>query len=146
MSAELTLVDSNVLIYAVYPESPQHAASRALVEQAQNGDVALCVTPQVLAEFYSVVTDPRRVTVARTVEEAADAVSRLLAMPGLQFLAMSADVVRRWLDLVRQHSVKGSAIFDVQLVATMLANGVRKIYTFNRDDFEPFEEIDVFSP
>ncbi len=32
------------------------------------------------------------------------------------------------------------------LVATMLVNGVRKIYTFNVSDFEAFDEIEVLTP
>jgi predicted nucleic acid-binding protein len=32
------------------------------------------------------------------------------------------------------------------LVATMLGNGVRTIYTFNREHFERFDEIDVLTP
>jgi predicted nucleic acid-binding protein len=42
--------------------------------------------------------------------------------------------------------VAGAGIFDLQLVATMLANGVRRIYTFNRSDFEVFEELMVLAP
>jgi len=37
-------------------------------------------------------------------------------------------------------------IFDLQLVATMLANGIRRIYTYNRGDFERSTEIDVLTP
>jgi predicted nucleic acid-binding protein len=54
--------------------------------------------------------------------------------------------VSRWTALVRHHPVSGRKIFDVQLVATLLANGVRKLYTFNRTDFEPFAEIEVLTP
>jgi hypothetical protein len=46
---------------------------------------------------------------------------------------------------VRHPATRGK-IFDLQLVATMLGNGVRKIYTLNRSDFEPFDEIEVLVP
>jgi hypothetical protein len=42
--------------------------------------------------------------------------------------------------------VTRGAVFDLQLAATMLGNGVGKIYTVNRSDFEPFEEIEVLEP
>jgi predicted nucleic acid-binding protein len=44
------------------------------------------------------------------------------------------------------HPVARQCVFDVQLVATMLANGVRRIYTFNMKDFELFPEIHVIEP
>jgi predicted nucleic acid-binding protein len=37
-------------------------------------------------------------------------------------------------------------IFDVQHVAIMLCHGLKKIYTFNRADFEPFTDIEVLVP
>jgi hypothetical protein len=40
----------------------------------------------------------------------------------------------------------GRDVFDLQLVATMLGNGVRRIYTFNAKDFEPFQELEVIVP
>ena len=68
------LVDTNVLVYALLPEANEHAASPALFERAQSGSLNLRLAPQVLAEFYAVVTDPRRITVPRDSAEALDAV------------------------------------------------------------------------
>lgn len=59
MSDELALVDTNVLVYAFHRESEHHAACRTLLDQAQNGQIALCITSQVLAEFYAIVCDLR---------------------------------------------------------------------------------------
>jgi len=47
--------------------------------------------------------------------------------------------------IFRQPLTRG-AVFDLQLLATMLGNGVRTIYTFNRQHFERFVEIDVLTP
>lgn len=41
--AELTLLDTNILVYALYDRSPQHYLSRALLTRAQAPDAALCV-------------------------------------------------------------------------------------------------------
>lgn len=140
------LVDANVLVYAFHQDSDHYEASRNLLEQSQDGMHALCVTPQVLAEFYAVVTDSRRVAVAKQPDEALQAVADLLAMPGLTLLGMPAEIVSHWIELVRRRPVTRGAIFDVQLVATMLANGIKRIYTFDRSDFEQFTEIEVLVP
>jgi len=140
------LVDTNVLVYALLPDVPEHAASRALLDRAQNGDAALCVTPQVFAEFYAVVTDSRRVTVPRQPAEALDAIRQYLALPGLRLLPVPEDVVTRWVKMVEDHPVTRGAVFDRQLAATMLGNGVTRIYTYNRPDFEILEGIEVLAP
>ena len=42
--------------------------------------------------------------------------------------------------------MKGSDVFDAQIAAIMLANGVKKIYTFNEADFGRSKEIQVLRP
>ncbi len=75
MSLEPGILDANVLIYAVVPEAPQHPASRALLDAVRDDPgVTFYVTSQILCEFYSVVTNPRRMTVARSSAEAIAAI------------------------------------------------------------------------
>jgi toxin-antitoxin system PIN domain toxin len=142
----LALVDTNVLVESVMASAPHHQAAAALLERAQSGDVDLCVLPQVLAEFYAVVTDSRRVSAALSVERAIDDITTFLAVPGMTELPMPADVVPTWIDLARRHNVTRGDVFDVVLVASMLGNGVRRVYTYNRADFDRFTEIEVLEP
>ncbi len=146
MSDEVALVDTNVLVYALYPEVEHHVPARSLLERAQAGQLDLCLVPQILTEFFAVVTNPRRVTEPRRPDEAIDAIERFLVMPGMMLLQAPTDIVGRWLSLARKYPVTGGATFDVQLIAAMLGNDVRKIYTFNRDHFQRFGEIEVLSP
>jgi len=146
MSTERVAVDANVLVYAFYRDAPQHAASRAFLERARHGDLTLCLTSQVLAEFVSIVTNPKRVSDPRTPEEAVGAVRAMLAIRGATVLPVPAEVTSRWLDLLSRHPVRGGAIFDLQLIATIMANGVERISTFNRVDFEGFPGLQVLTP
>lgn len=145
MSLEPGILDANVLIYAMASEAPQHTASRALVDAVRDDPgVPFYVTSQVLCEFYSVVTNPRRMTVARSGAEAVAALRVFLAF--LKVLPVPAHAVAGWMDLLRRRPVTGANIFDLQLVAVMLANDVKRIYTFNVADFEPFPELSVRQP
>lgn len=72
--------------------------------------------------------------------------SAMLAFPGLHILPAPARIVASWLELLQRHPVTGGDIFDLQIVATMQANGVRRIYTFNTDDFGVFPELLVVAP
>jgi toxin-antitoxin system PIN domain toxin len=142
------MLDTNVLVYAFDQQSKFHNASRTLLVKAADAESQghYSVTPQILAEFFAVVTNPRRVHNPRTPQEALDVIERLMALPHLTVLAVPIDVVSRWVKLIRIHQVRGSAVFDTQLAATMLANGVRKIYTFDRAHFEHFSEIEIVTP
>src|SRR5690348_12598308 len=93
MSVEPGALDTNILVYAVEAGAPQHAISRALIETARDPATALYLTSQVLCEFYSVVTNPRRVAVPRSPADAINAISALLALPGIRLLSTPARAV-----------------------------------------------------
>jgi len=146
MSTELALVDSNVLVYAFHEEAEHHAASRSLLNRGQRGGAALCIASQNLAEFYAITTNPKRVTKPRQAGEALDAVKLILAMPGMTLIPTPADIVERWVTLVHHHPVTRGNVYDAQLAATMLANNVRQIYTYDVAHFRRFPEIEVLTP
>ncbi|MBZ5624083.1 MAG: PIN domain-containing protein [Acidobacteriia bacterium] len=86
MTVEPGILDANVLAYAVNRDAPQHAASRALLEAARIPSTRRYVTSQILCEFYSVITNPRRVAAVSSPTEALRILSTMLALPGLQVL------------------------------------------------------------
>jgi predicted nucleic acid-binding protein len=146
MSVEPGIPDANIFAYAFNADAPQHTASRALLESARDPLSVLYVTSQILCEFYSVITNPRRVVTASSSAEALSIISALLALRGLLVLPIPANAVAGWMDLLKRRPVTGSKVFDLQIVATMLANGVNRIYTYNSDDFEVFPELAVVEP
>jgi predicted nucleic acid-binding protein len=144
MSVEPGIIDTNVLVYALDIDAPRHTASRTMLEAARDGSTTLYVTSQILCEFYSIVTNARRVSKPRTSADAVSAISGLLAF--LQVLPIPAQTVEGWLSLLRRRPVTGGDVFDLQIAAAMRANDVQRIYTFNTDDFEVFSEISVVTP
>jgi predicted nucleic acid-binding protein len=140
------MLDTNVLVNALYEALPEYPAAAHMLARADDAGAALCVAPQVLAEMYAIITDPRRVSVAYTAEEAREEVAKIRRKPGISILPVPVDIVDRWLELLQTHAVTRGRIFDVQLVATMLGNGVQRIYTFNVRDFTPFSELEVLTP
>ena len=146
MFVEPGVLDANVLAYALNGDAPQHAASLALLEAARDPSVKLYVTSQILCEFYSLITNPRRVPVASSSAEALSIISDMLALPCLQVLPTPARAVAGWMQLLQRRPVTGGDVFDLQIVATMQANGIQRIYTFNTGDFEVFPELAVLTP
>jgi predicted nucleic acid-binding protein len=144
MAGEPGVVDANVLVYALDVSAAQHAASRALLEAARARETTLYVTLQILCEFYSVVTNARRVSKPRLAAEVLGTVASLLNF--LEVLPVPANIVGVWLELLRLHPVTGPDVFDLQIIATMRANGVRRIYTFNVDDFKGYSELVAVTP
>lgn len=146
MSFEPGIIDANILIYAVNTDAPQHAASRQLLEAALDPAVTLYVTSQILCEFYSVITNPKRIAVAFSSAEAVQMISDLLELPGLHVLALPAQAVTGLMALLKRRPVTAAGVFDLQIVAAMQANNIQRIYTFNPGDFDVFPELAVVAP
>ena len=90
------------------------------------------------------MTNSRRVPKPRSSADALSAISGMLAF--LHVLPSPARVVTAWMELLRRHPVTGGEVFDLQIVATMQANNVQRIYTFNAADFGVFPELVVVVP
>jgi predicted nucleic acid-binding protein len=146
ISVEPGLVDANVLAYAANADDPNHAASRALLEAARDSTATLYVTAQIICEFYSVITNPRRVAAPSSSAEALRIVSALLALPGISVLPTPAGAVSILIELLQRHPVTGGEIFDLKIAATMKANKIQRIYTFNFADSQVFPELTVVVP
>lgn len=52
------LVDTNILLRRAQPHHPMNAVARAALEALRDAGEELCVTPQVLMEFWGVATRP----------------------------------------------------------------------------------------
>lgn len=145
-SGEEVLLDANVLVYAVDETSPYHEASRWVRERGRAGELALVVTPQVLYEFYSVVTDPRRVTQPLSAEDAATEVEQYLADRRIRKIHPGPDIGRLVVTLLRRYPLTRQNVFDIVILATMLGNDVKKICTYDTVQFERFSEVVTVTP
>ena len=146
MPIEPGVLDANVLVYSIDADSSQHAAARALVDSARDASVTLYVTSQILCEFFSIITNPRRVAAPLRSVDAWNVLSALLAHPGLYILPLPANAVAGWMALLQRRPVTGANIYDLQIIAAMQVNGVRRVYTFNAVDFAAFPELVVVTP
>jgi len=141
------MLDTNILVYAADDMSAFHARSQEVRDRGMQGDIPVAVSPQILFEFFAVVTNPRRVSQPRSPQEAREEMEKYLNAPAIRKISPGDDLLRRVLTLLEQHpQITRQDIFDCTLVATMQANGVRRIYTYNRQHFTPFADIEVLTP
>src|SRR3974390_742806 len=102
MLSEPGVVDANVLVYAANADAGEHAISRALLEAARDPAVTLYVTSQIICEFYSVITNPRRVATPCSASEALTMVAGILGLPGIHVLPVPARALAGLMELLRR--------------------------------------------
>ena len=141
----MILLDTNILVHATGTQSPRHAKAKELRDHAAKGQFEACIASQILTEFYAVVTDPRRFQPALTPSQAQRELRTYLSSP-LKLIVPRETTVSRMLNLLGSKSLRGGRIFDVFLAATMLDNGVQRIYTENVRDFKSIPGIVAKDP
>jgi predicted nucleic acid-binding protein len=146
ITSETALLDTNVLVYAADETSPYYRASKNLRDSGLRGEISLCIFPQILSEFFAVITNPKRVSNPRTQEEAVAEMERYIRAKYLLKVFPGPDALDITLALLGRYAVTRHEIFDVQLVAAMLSNDLTRIYTFNRNHFSKFSEVETLEP
>ena len=139
-------LDSNILVYAINKKSPYYIGARAILDIINKGELRACLSPQVLGEFYAVITNPRKLERALPPQEAVYVVERLLSADAVLKLYPQQNTLKLTLKLVKHYQIKDLDFFDAHIVATMLDNGVTTIYTVNEGDFAVFKEIKAVNP
>lgn len=142
----MILFDANILVLAHAKDSPFHSAAQQLRDQAARGAIQACVSPQVLCEFFSVITDHQISKFALSPAEAKKELHAYWHASQFHKIVPRETTITRLIHLLDQHSIKRSNIFDAFLVATMLDNDVHIIYTQNVKDFDIYPELHVVNP
>jgi len=119
-------------------------ARNALRRFIENGD-ELCVTTQILAEFWNVCTRPADVNgLGNSIGGTDRLMSRIEAF--FTLLPDQPDVFRRWRALIVAHEVRGAKVHDTRLVPAVMTFEVERILTFNTADFRRFWEVVAVNP
>lgn len=129
-------IDTNVLVNSRILEAPEHHLARARLERAVQQAEPLRISRQVVREYLSVVTRPQTWTVPITLPDALDDADRLIR--NFEILEDGPVVTERLIALCREIAVGGRQIHDANIVATMLAHGERRLFTFNTADFRRY--------
>ncbi|MBI4652318.1 PIN domain-containing protein [Candidatus Desantisbacteria bacterium] len=142
---DVFFLDTNILVYAADTSSPFHSPSKKLRDRGIKGNLAICISPQVLCEFFTVVTDPKKVTNPKTSEEALKEITKYIETDKFFKIFFTKESLKKTVELVEKYKIKKQEIFDIQIVATMLSNNITKIYTYNTEHFSKFKEIEVLT-
>jgi predicted nucleic acid-binding protein len=143
------LADTNILLRRTQPDHPSHALAVESVAKLLAAGEPVYFTLQNISEFWNVATRPAPnnglgFSVALVLGEI-EKIERFLTL-----LPDSPTVYGEWRRLVVQHGVLGSKVHDAKLVATMTVHGIRRILTFNTEDFtrsdiEAIHPLSLFS-
>lgn len=140
------LVDTNVLVRAIQKDDRQmRSCARDSLKALHHLAVAICVFPQNLIELWSVSTRPIYANgLGLSLSDAERNLKRCEAL--FHVFPETQSIFSEWKRLIARYEVSGIKVHDARLVAAMNVHGVRRILTFDVDDFKRYEGIQILHP
>lgn len=138
-------VDANVLLYASDEESPFHERALSFLERVARGpELVYLFWPTVMA-YLRIATHPSVFANPLSAATATANVDGLLRLPNVQSVGERDRFWHTYSTLAEDSRPSGNLVPDAHLVALMLENGVRTLWTNDRD-FRRFAAIETRDP
>jgi toxin-antitoxin system PIN domain toxin len=138
-------VDANVLLYASDEASPFHARAMDAIDEIASGPELTYLFWPVAMAYLRIATHPA--VFARPMSHAAARANLdlLLQLPSVHAVGEDELFWSRFIEVADDVIPAGNLVPGVHLVALMVANGVRTIWTHDRD-YRKFSGIRVHDP
>lgn len=140
------LVDTGVLLRLFDRADPEFPAIRDCIRRLRREPDRPRITPQNLAEFWSVTTRP-------TTARGGYGVAVNVAAKRIRFLESICDILypspeslQDWMQLIVTHSVLGVQVHDANLAAVMRVAQVPNVLTLNKADLVRYPGIVAVTP
>lgn len=142
----MTLVDTNLLIYATFVDAPEHERARAWLEARLaegEGTVALC-WPVVYA-FLRLMTSARVFgRHAVTVEDGWAIAAAYLRQPAVRLLAQGAGHLAIAAELAETPGLRSDDVPDIEIASLAIEHGL--VLASHDHGFRRFSRLRVFDP
>ncbi len=138
-------LDTNVLVHAHRGDSPFHEEARAAVAGLAEGGGAWAIPWPCVHEFLGIVTRASLWRRPSTPAEAARQVRAWCGAPTVHLLSEDERSLEIVLDIVERSGVTGTKVHDARIVALCLGQGVRELWTADRD-FTRFPALRTRNP
>ncbi len=99
-----------------------------------------------LVEFYSIITDGRKVSNPLLPSEATDIIQDILSADEFDVFYSNQSILDKTLSYIEENNISRFGINDVYIAQTLAHYGIDKIFTANIKDFSKFDFIKPINP
>jgi toxin-antitoxin system PIN domain toxin len=138
-------LDANVLLYASDQTSPYHERARLFLDASARGTELVYVFWPTVMAYLRVATHPAVFDRPLQPSEAVANMDRLLSLPHVNAVGEHDRFWRSYRSVADDADARGNLVPDAHIVALMVENGVRTIWTHDRD-YRRFSGIEVRDP
>ena len=140
------LLDTDILVHAHNRASPYQKGASDVIRKAMGGEIEAYVAPQMLYEFFAVVTNPKRVEHPLSSDEALDICLDFWECREIEKVNPTVRAPKEVFKFAKELKLTKGEIFDCLLAVTAKENGMEMIYTENVDHFKAYGFLKSLNP
>ncbi len=137
--------DANVLLYASDESSRYHARARSFLDRIASGEELVYLFWPTVMAYLRIATHPAIFARPLAPADAAANMEALLALPHVQTAGEQDRFWSSYRGVADEADARGNLVPDAHVVALMVENGVRTIWTHDRD-YRRFSVIETRDP
>lgn len=140
-------VDTNVLIHTTVAQSPLFKTAQEKITQIRREGKELWISRQILREYLAALSRPQSLLSLSKPIPASTLVAEIKHLQTQYRIAEDNNVVtEELLTLITRFPIGGKQVHDANIVATMIAYGIRELLTENTSDFNRFTSLIDITP
>jgi predicted nucleic acid-binding protein len=139
-------LDTGFLVAAEVTEHAEHAGARDTLARLLSAGDLIAISPQVLAEFIHIVTDPRRFAQPLDMTAARQLAEQWWTAREVVRVFPDDAATRQFLAWLQQFSLGRKRLLDTLLAATYRQAGIQSLLTTNQADFLVFGVFTCIAP
>jgi len=138
-TSEVIFVDSNYFVSLFNPEDTRHQHALKISDRIEEAETFLCISNFVFAEIVTVLSQ------RKSREAGIKAGMYLLSRNNIQTAHVDENVQAESWKIFQETQSKNISFVDCSIIATMRAEGLQKLLTFDTTDFVRLQSQHRFS-
>lgn len=131
-------LDTSFLVAVEVRSHEEHTSARTRFQKLLKAGDTFSISPQILAEFIHVVTDPRRFSSPLTLEQAVERAEVWWNAAEIVHVFPTSESTLLFLEWLEEFKLGRKRLLDTLLASTLQASGITSLLTLDRNDFAVF--------
>jgi predicted nucleic acid-binding protein len=131
-------IDTSFLVAIEVISHQEHKKAHALFRRLLKASETFSLTPQILAEFIHLITDPKRFSSPLSLEQAVERAEFWWNASEIVHVFPTAESTLVFLGWLEEHKLGRKRLLDTLLASTLQASGITSVLTLNPGDFAIF--------
>ncbi len=138
-------LDTNILLYAYDKNSLFYEQAKAFIKTLLGQEI-IALADLTLLEFYSVITDGRKIASPMLPSEAAVIINNIINAEEFRIFYGNKTIIENLTTCAVNFNISRYGINDIYIANTLAKSQIKKIFTVNTEDFNKFDFIDAVNP